>query len=204
LVKFERTHQVRLPEDYRLFLREIGNGGAGPYYGMEPLESAAQGCDLRHPFPLVKAQSYSSEGEIQDEIEVYNEREEYLGVLQFCEQGCAMYWYLVVNGPTYGMVWDGSGVEFAPTNLSFGLWYRGWAEKALRILENERLVNKLSIGMTQAQVLEVTGRTWKERKNQYSDKHYFEAPEIPAQIILSGENGLIKEIKPWLFISPRP
>ncbi len=34
---FEDRHGVSLPEDYRLFLTEIGNGGAGTYHGLLPL-----------------------------------------------------------------------------------------------------------------------------------------------------------------------
>lgn len=39
LVDFEKDHGIKLPPDYRSFLRFAGNGGAGPYYGIYKLEA---------------------------------------------------------------------------------------------------------------------------------------------------------------------
>jgi hypothetical protein len=37
VLAFERQHVITLPAAYRRFLIELGNGGAGPYYGVNPL-----------------------------------------------------------------------------------------------------------------------------------------------------------------------
>lgn len=37
LTSFEQRHRISLPGDYRDFINKIGNGGAGPYYGVFPL-----------------------------------------------------------------------------------------------------------------------------------------------------------------------
>jgi hypothetical protein len=33
---FERQHGIEVPQDYKCFITEIGDGGAGPYYGVFP------------------------------------------------------------------------------------------------------------------------------------------------------------------------
>jgi uncharacterized protein (TIGR02996 family) len=55
LVAFERKHRITLPEEYRTFLREVGNGGLGPGDGLSTLAEAAEHSptrDLDKPFPF--------------------------------------------------------------------------------------------------------------------------------------------------------
>src|SRR5262245_48952774 len=62
---FEGEHGVRLPDDYRQFLTRVGNGGAGPYYGLFRLGEMDDGFDygpwgdfvghLSSPFPHTNA-----------------------------------------------------------------------------------------------------------------------------------------------------
>ncbi len=54
--EFETQYGVGLPADYRLFITEIGNGGAGPYYGLFPFgyHDAMRGlCKWNEDWPLV-------------------------------------------------------------------------------------------------------------------------------------------------------
>lgn len=36
--EFEQRYHIKLPEEYVFFLTKVGNGGAGPYYGLYSLE----------------------------------------------------------------------------------------------------------------------------------------------------------------------
>lgn len=74
--------------------------------------------------------------------------------LEFRHQGFDNYSYLVVAVASYGTVWDGrpEDDDFRPTGLSFAAWYRQWAQRALRLLNNEQRVPLLRIGMTEADV----------------------------------------------------
>ena len=108
LTAFEAAHGIRLPGDYRRFLATVGNGGAGPFYGMEPL--GAFGRDLSKPFVPVGPTNQLAEEESQR----LGDWNEFPGLLEFCHQGCAIYSYLVVNGPTYGTIWVGRRTFIRP------------------------------------------------------------------------------------------
>jgi hypothetical protein len=197
LVAFESANRSRLPEDYRRFLSVVGNGGAGPFYGLEPLGTF--GRDLSRPFPFVAATDTLTDEELD---RLPDRGDEYPGVLEFCHQGCAIYSYLVVNGPTYGTIWDGRE-DFYPSGLTFGAWYRRWLERALLALDNLRLVPRLRVGMTREDVLAEVGGDWRARPALHRPVRYFEATDIPAQLELDERDVVIK-VRPWPFIAARP
>ncbi|TWU26140.1 SMI1/KNR4 family protein [Novipirellula artificiosorum] len=131
--KFEVKHGIELPEGYRRFITELGNGGAGPYYGlfkfreMDDCYSSQRWKEndgfvgtLAKPFPHTKAWNdlpeYPGEDEIQDEdlheaeVEridrIYWNPEHVNGAIPICHQGCALRNWLVVTGPEAGNVWE--------------------------------------------------------------------------------------------------
>ncbi len=78
VVTFETKHGAKLPLEYIAFLTQLGNGGAGPFYGLEKLEkSLFQDLDspdkafinnLALPFP------HSSAWNPIDALEIINEK----------------------------------------------------------------------------------------------------------------------------------
>ena len=127
---WEREHGVELPPDYRAFLAEFGNGGAGPDYGLFPLglwDGAGAALEpwaphaglLRAPFPHRAAWNLPADRlEPPDDLDddarhAWQEAldDEYFaaalldGAFWICHHGCALRTVLVVTGPERGNVW---------------------------------------------------------------------------------------------------
>jgi hypothetical protein len=107
-----------------------------------------------------------------------------------------------LNGATYGTIWDGRE-DFYPTRLTFRAWYRRWLERALRTLDNERLLARLRVGMSRADVLAEVGGNWQARPALGRPVRYFEAAYIPVQLELD-ERDIVVEVRPSPFIVARP
>lgn len=135
LRKLEEKYSFTVPPDYRRFLTNVGNGGAGPYYGILPLGKNDDGTsweeggvgNLSLPFqhteawnlpPTFWAEMPGPGGEVteeeEDELwEAFDQKlaDEYWnlavmqGAIPICHQGCALLDWLVVTGPLAGNIW---------------------------------------------------------------------------------------------------
>lgn len=141
--EFERAHRVTLPAEYRGFLIHVGNGGAGPAYGLFKLGEMDDGHghapwrspggfvgELSEPFPHTAPWNDLS-GEPEEDLErdmaedpeyeeAYNLWEERYwspfnvnGAVPICHLGCAYRQWLVVTGPEAGNVWCDDRVDKA-------------------------------------------------------------------------------------------
>jgi hypothetical protein len=72
-------------------------------------------------------------------------------------------------------------------------------ERALRVLDNERLIPRLRVGMTRADVLAEVGGDWRARPALGRPVRFFEAEDIPVQLVVD-ERDLVVEARPWPFI----
>ncbi len=126
--RFERTHKIALPNEYVDFLTLVGNGGAGPFYGLERFEYALYGdLEFVQPETLLSPAEpflYSEPWNLtfNPTVTVEEDEEEYKkqlqsfekgyfdikhlnGVIAICNFGCGASLNLVVNGQEYGNIW---------------------------------------------------------------------------------------------------
>jgi hypothetical protein len=149
VLAFERQHTIRLPAEYRRFLVELGNGGAGPYYGIHPLGttdgisgdvepwgdavgSLAEPFMFREPWNDLTGRPDdalldSDEQEYWRRLDAFGDRYWHSsvmrGALPICHKGCALRSWLVVSGDEAGNLWDDARADYngvAPVLLRGG------------------------------------------------------------------------------------
>jgi hypothetical protein len=138
---FERDHRVALPPDYRQFLTDVGNGGAGPFYGVFPLGQMDDGWGfgewkendgfvgvVSQPFllettwndlscmpnpELSNRKQSEYEGQMELFEQTYWSATLMNGAIPICHEGCAMRIWLVVTGGQAGTLWEDKRSEYA-------------------------------------------------------------------------------------------
>ena len=129
---FEQRHKVALPAEYRHFISHIGNGGAGPYYGVFPLGQMDYNFEMKPwhegddfvgvlsaPFPLrgdwndLSRKPSEKLNDANFEEEYYRQLDEFQrfywgslnGAFPICHMGCALRIWLVVSDEEAGQLW---------------------------------------------------------------------------------------------------
>lgn len=144
--KFEEQEGIRLPEEYRDFLLFVGNGGAGPYYGLYGVEVEKKELHDSHGSRLYRVQEEpviypKMSDEEWDRVADPNgmpgtgrrkgeEMHPYVGVLPIGSQGCTLMTGIMLAGPYRGqMVYydeDLCGQPFFVREKGFLKWYERW------------------------------------------------------------------------------
>ena len=170
--QFEQTHLIGLPEDYVAFLTQLGNGGAGPFYGLEAFERILF-VDLDRPndnnllypnlpFPHLVAwnEPFNATCDEDNEAEFEQQYFEFHqhqmdGTIAICNYGCGVSLNLVVNGTEYGHIWtddranDGGiypSQELGNTErLNFLDWYELWLDQSLVEIHEKQVQKEAQI-----------------------------------------------------------
>lgn len=180
LAAYEAAHGIRLPADYRCFLAMLGNGGPGPDYGLHVLEKSPRNLSL--PFPGVDHYALPEDPMTDDDL--------LPGILCICHHGCDHYAYLVVNGPAYGSVFEGSAEqEFSLSATSFADWYRRWVERKLRRIGNLPMLERLRLDMPRADVEAMLPGDWSVyTTNTVSPRRLLLHDDVPLDIELDADD----------------
>lgn len=150
ILDFEQTHKIRLPECYRAFLRYLGNGGAGPIYGIYPLEKWHYDIEdfcydedgdepsipddyLSLPCPLYP---YIPESQTWQE-EFGGITKSFQGTLSLGTRGCSDVTLLIVSGKytgkvVYANVEHESVIPYLSPEPDFLAWYERWLDQLLQ------------------------------------------------------------------------
>ena len=122
---FEQKIGVSLPEEYRNFLLQAGNGGAGPFCGLFSLEQVESWME----WELEPDQPPYLSPEQCDEDWEESEENWKRGCIPIESQGDTYFTCLMVTGPNRGRVvyldYEGSWVFF-PREPGFLCWYQRW------------------------------------------------------------------------------
>lgn len=186
---FENRHAIDLPPGYRRFLLELGNGGAGPYYGLETLQDSLYAdldykiglIDPAKEFPFTAA--WNIDFSDKDEAEYTRLEDEYFdskysdGLLRLANFGCGVSINLVVNGREYGNIWvddrcnDGGiypEVQFTKgERIDFLTWYERWLDQSLQKFEAPPAPPAVETGESDAAIRELHAEASRlfERRN---------------------------------------
>jgi hypothetical protein len=134
---FEVRHSVSLPDDYRAFLKEVGDGGAGPFYGVFRLDRSDLPIrDREDLLPGFLAGAFPHErpwsepgGGIPEAEGDYFDPAKIRGSLNLSHQGCGYMVRLVLNGPQRGALWEDGrcgDMGITPFRPDFATWYLQW------------------------------------------------------------------------------
>lgn len=143
--KYEEKNHIKLPSEYKFFITQVGNGGAGPDYGIYPLVvNNPCRCDMKPPFissKLTKDEWKEKLRPLEDEDcpdDEFDRMEEELssGVYALGTKGCTFENITVSSGEDENRVfyinfdWDEDAMPY-DTEMNFLTWYEHFFEEII-------------------------------------------------------------------------
>ena len=131
IADFENCHKVKLPQAYRIFLKNIGNGCSRMFEGcrLNALENSP--CqELSKPFLLEKFWLWEDDDREYEIIEAEMEEKVYRGNIELINLGCGMSYRLITTGKCQGEVWNFTDVGVQPCceRQDFFGWFELWLD----------------------------------------------------------------------------
>lgn len=136
LNEIEVNYKIVLPYEFKIFYSTISNGQISPYkynrYKIHSIEKILKiledknkfyGVDLlNQKFEYVKPWIWGEEGSYE------LHQEAHYGSIEIANMGDGETWNLIVNGNSYGVMWNFTewGITPCKSNLNFLDWFEKW------------------------------------------------------------------------------
>ena len=131
ILSFESRCKVQLPQAYRIFLKQVGNGCTHMVEGcrLNRLENIAF-QDLSRPFMLEEAWIWEDDDRDEETIKAEIDSEVYQGNIELINLGDNLSYNLIATGKCQGEVWNFSDVGVQPCceRQDFLGWFELWLD----------------------------------------------------------------------------
>ena len=131
IAEFENCCKIQLPQAYRIFLKNVGNGCDNMIDGfhLKRLEDIER-KDLSRPFMLEEFWIWEDDDREADIIKKEMEEKVYQGEMELINIGCGMSYNLIVTGKCRGEVWNFADVGVQPCceRQDFLGWFELWLD----------------------------------------------------------------------------
>lgn len=194
--KFEEQQGIRLPEEYRDFLMLVGNGGAGPYYGLYGLKALKEDLSDSHGVrlyrvmkePVIYPKMSEEEWDRMADPEGRRKGEEvhpYAGILPISIQGCTLMTGLMLAGPYRGQVVyydeDFCGPPFFAREKGFLEWYERWLREVIAGYNEEEVGFGLNMDGTPVQLMELYQQTDNPEEKTEIIESFYKFETLPGK-----------------------
>ncbi len=187
VTEFEEAYSIQLPECYKAFVLEVGNGGAGtqnsaagPFYGIYPLGKYVDELItdntkkyLKGPcviYPKMTDNQWNELTKNIDEDTISDKQYEeeigklWAGILPVGSQGCTYIHGVILNGPYKGMVVNLDMEQQKPQfafEKNFLDWYERWLDEVIsgELIEDGPSWFGYNMGGTEESILEAYTNT---------------------------------------------
>lgn len=138
LTEFERTQGVTLPTEFRRFVLEVGDGGAGPAYGLQPYKNWGQWRSQQETNTValecpIRPGMGDSRPLAPQSSETWHEL--LRGTIEIVCEGCSFSIMLIVTGEYRGRVVrvdiEDDGCPYVTDDPDFLAWYERWLDQLL-------------------------------------------------------------------------
>ncbi len=168
IVLFEEEFQIRLPDSFRLFLKEIGSG-AGPKYGILSLDEIRETINGWKGYNELKVNLSKPFKYTIDDVEQYQVLNNYrfeetlylkipggiYGWIPVSYHGCGGYSVLILNGEFKNKIWGLRAYDFelVPESYDFLKWYDNWLGNGQYLAEPLKVKNQFHIPRTKPETV---------------------------------------------------